>query len=137
MPRGSERHDWDCEQGFDRPAVMTTPPLLIAVTLLFWGWQTGHFWIGAIAGLALESSRFIRFRWSLTQADFNRLSNVCAVLFLGVGTFLLINEGAVSLNDFFVNAGRRPEAIKQAGRSALTWFQWFPMMFLPLMLAQV
>src|ERR1043166_8941957 len=106
---------------------MNTPPLLVFAALVFWGWQTGHLLIGIIAGAALESSRVIKARWSLTQADFNRLWNVCTVLFIGVGTFLMINEGTVSFNDFFVNAGRRPEAIKQAGKSALIWFQWFPM----------
>jgi protein-glutamine gamma-glutamyltransferase len=115
---------------------MNTPPLLIAAALLFWGWQTGHLVIGAIAGAVLESSRVLKFRWSLTQADFNRLWNVCTVLFIGVGLFLLINEGTVSFNDFFVNAGRRPEAIRQAGKSALIWLQWVPIIFLPFILAQ-
>jgi protein-glutamine gamma-glutamyltransferase len=116
---------------------MNTPPLLILATLAFWGWQTGHLVYGILAGALLESSRLIKARWSLTQADFNRLFNICIVLFIGVGAFLAFNEGTVSFNDFFVNAGRRPEAMRQAGRSALTWFQWFPMIFLPLMIAQV
>ena len=116
---------------------MNTPPLLILATLAFWGWQTGHLVYGILAGCLLESSRLIKARWSLTQADFNRLFNICIVLFIGVGAFLAFNEGTVSFNDFFVNAGRRPEAMRQAGRSALTWFQWFPMIFLPLMVAQV
>ena len=116
---------------------MTTPPLLLAAVLLFWGWQTGYVLLGAAAGAVLESARLIRFRWSLTPADFNRLSNICVVLFLGVGTFLLINEGTLSFDDFFASGGKRPEAVKQAGRSALVWFQWFPMIFLPLVLAQV
>ena len=115
---------------------MNTPPFLVLATLLFWGWQTNHLILGAIAGVLLESSRVIKLRWSLTQADFNRLWNVCSVLFLGWAVFLFINENAVSFNDFFVNAGRRPEAIRQAGRSALVWFQWFPMIFLPFILAQ-
>jgi len=115
---------------------MNTPPLLVFATLLFWGWQTDHLAIGVVAGAMLESSRLIKARWSLTQADFNRLWNVCIVLFIGVGAFLLINEGTISFNDLFVNAGRRPEAIKQAGKSALVWFQWLPIIFLPFMLAQ-
>ena len=115
---------------------MNTPLLLVLAALVFWGWQTGHLLIGLLAGLALESPRLIKARWSLTQADFNRLWNVCTVLWIGVGTFLLVNEGVVSFDDFFVNAGRRPEAMKQAGKSALEWFQWFPMVFLPFLLAQ-
>lgn len=115
---------------------MNTPPFLLFAALLFWGWQTGHVFLGAVAGALVEASRFIHLRWSLTQADFNRLWNVCTVLFIGVGTYLLINEGTVSFNDFFADAGRRPEAIKQAGKSALVWFQWLPFIFLPFMLAQ-
>jgi len=115
---------------------MNTPPLLAAAALLFWGWQTGHWIIGLVAGAILESSRVIEARWSLTQNDFNRLWNICSVLFIGLAAFLLINEGTVSFNDFFVNAGRRPEAIREAGRSALAWFQWFPMIFFPFMVAQ-
>jgi len=116
---------------------MNTPPLLVAAVLLFWGWQTGHLLLGALMGAALESSRVIRARWSLTQTDFNRLWNICCMLWLAVAAFLFINEGTVSFNDFFVNAGRRPEAIREAGKSALIWFQWFPLIFLPLLLAQV
>lgn len=115
---------------------MNTPPLLVLATLSFWGWQTNHPWVGVAAGLVLELPRVIKARWSLAQADFNRLWNVCSVLCLGVGTFLLISEGTVRLDDFLVNAGRRPEAIKQAGQSALVWLQWFPMIFLPFLLSQ-
>ena len=115
---------------------MNTPPLLVAAVLLFWGWQTGHVIIGLLVGAILESPRVIKARWSLTQTDFNRLWNICSVLFIGFAAFLLINEGTVSFNDFFVNAGRRPEAIREAGKSALVWFQWFPLIFFPFMLAQ-
>src|SRR6185503_6561857 len=116
---------------------MNTPPLLAAAVLLFWGWQTGHVLIGLIAGALLESSRIIKTRWSLTQADFNRLWNGCCGLFFGGAVFLFINENPVSINDFFVNAGRRPEAIREAGRATLVWFQWFPIIFLPFLIAQV
>jgi transglutaminase-like putative cysteine protease len=115
---------------------MNTPPLLIAAALLFWAWQTGHWIIGMVAGAILESSRIIKFRWNLTQSDFNRLWNICSVLFLALAVVLLINENTISFSDFFVNAGRRPEAIREAGKSALVWFQWFPMIFFPFMLAQ-
>lgn len=116
---------------------MNTPPLLALAALLFWGWQSNHFVLGLLAGGLLESSRFIKFRWSLTQADFNRLWNVCTVLLIAVGAFLVMNEGTVPFTDLFAAAGKRPEAMRQAGKSALVWFQWFPMIFLPFILAQV
>ena len=116
---------------------MNTPPFLALAALLFWGWQANHLILGLLAGGLLESSRLIKFRWSLTQADFNRLWNVCTVLLIAVGAFLVINEGTISIADFFATAGKRPEAMRQAGRSALVWFQWFPMIFLPFILAQV
>ena len=78
---------------------MNTPPLLILATLAFWGWQTGHLVYGILAGCLLESSRLIKARWSLTQADFNRLFNICIVLFIGVGAFL---AGAEVLSQFAV-----------------------------------
>src|SRR5688500_1069638 len=115
---------------------MNTPPLLVGAALLFWGWQTGHLFIGLAAGGVLELSRVIPARWSLTQSDFNRLWNVCVVIFAGVGAFLLIDEGTSTYNDFFANAARRPEACRQAGRSALVWFQWIPIILLPFLLAQ-
>ena len=115
---------------------MNTPPFLVLAVLVFWGWQTSHLVLGAIAGALLESSRVTKMRWSLTQTDFNRLWNICTVLVFGVAAFLFINEGTISFNDFYLNAGRRPEAIREAGKSALLWFQWFPMIFLPFILAQ-
>jgi hypothetical protein len=115
---------------------MTTPPLLLGAMLLFWGFQTGHLLLGLLTGALLESSRLIAARWSLTDSDFNRLWNVCVVLFVGAGAFLLINEGTFTYNDLFLNAVRRPEAIRQTGRSALVWLQWFPMILLPFMVAQ-
>jgi hypothetical protein len=115
---------------------VNTPPLLVAAALFFWGWQTGHWIVALFSGAVLESSRVIKSRWSLTQTDFNRLWNICFVLFLGLGSFLLINENPISFNDFLVNAGRRPEAIREAGKAILVWYQWLPMIFFPFMLAQ-
>jgi protein-glutamine gamma-glutamyltransferase len=114
---------------------VNTPPLLILVALLFWGWQAGYLWLGAAAGVLLETSRVVRWRWALSQEDFNRLWNICAVLFVGLAVLLLVNEGTTSFSDFFAEPGKRPEAMRQAGRSALAWFQWFPMVFLPFMAA--
>ena len=40
-----------------------TPPMLLGVTLLFWGWQSNLLVAGAIMGLILESARFVEVRW--------------------------------------------------------------------------
>ncbi len=114
---------------------MNTPPFLLGAALLFWGWQTGYFLVGAGLAVVFESTRVIRARWSFSQMDFDRLWNITTLLFLGAAAYLFVNEGTISFNDFFVDAGRRPEALRQKGRAALLWFQWFPILFAPFMAA--
>lgn len=114
---------------------MNTPPLLLGLVLLFWGWQTGHLAIGAAMAALVESPRVVKARWSFSQADLDRLWNICALLFFGTMIYLFFNEGSISLNDFFVDAGRRPEAIQEKGRAALLWIQWFPMLVFPIVIA--
>ncbi len=114
---------------------MTTPPFLLGAALAFWGWQTGLPGAGALLAALCEAPRVIKARWSFSQADFDRLWNITTILFLGAAVYLYVNEGSISLNDFFVDAGRRPEAIAERGRAALVWFQWFPMLFAPFVLA--
>ena len=63
--------------------MMTTPPLLLGATLLFWGWQTGLPWLGALAAFAIESSRVFRARWDFPQSDLDRIYNLCTALFFG------------------------------------------------------
>jgi len=114
---------------------VNTPPLLLGLTLLFWGWQTGFLAVGAVMGVLIETPRFLQGRWNFSQPDFDRLWNLVAILFAGTGLYLFINEGSISWNDFLVDAGRRPEALREKGRAALTWFQWFPMIFFPFAVA--
>jgi len=114
---------------------VNTPPLLLGLALLFWGWQTGHVWIGAALGVLIELPRVIKARWSFSQSDLDRLWNLCALIFLGTMVYHFFNEGTVALNDFFVDAGRRPEALREKGRAALLWVQWFPMLGFPLVIA--
>ncbi len=44
---------------------MKTPPLLLGMTLLFWGWQAGFPVVGAVMAVVLESARFVKLRWDL------------------------------------------------------------------------
>jgi protein-glutamine gamma-glutamyltransferase len=114
---------------------VNTPPLLLGLTLLFWGWQTGYAVIGAVLGALVELPRVINARWHFSQADLDRLWNLCALLFIGTMIYVFFNEGSISFNDFFVDAGKRPEAIREKGRAALLWFQWLPMIFFPFTIA--
>ena len=48
-----------------------TPPFLLLAALLFWGWQSGFLLAGALVGVVLESARFIKARWDLTERGFS------------------------------------------------------------------
>ncbi|MBF0531345.1 MAG: transglutaminase domain-containing protein, partial [Deltaproteobacteria bacterium] len=63
---------------------MTAPPFLLGATLIFWSWQTGYWIIGLLLAITLEGSRLIRRRYDLSMADFNKISDLCAVIFLGM-----------------------------------------------------
>src|SRR6185369_9492544 len=62
------------------PRIVKAPPLLLAVTLLFWGWQSHLFIAGAIMAVILESARFVSVRWDLSEADFRRIWNFSSLL---------------------------------------------------------
>ena len=60
---------------------MKTPPLLLGLTLLFWGWQTGLLILAVPLAALLEAAGFTTRRFELTAKDFNRISDFCAVFF--------------------------------------------------------
>ncbi len=95
---------------------MNTPPFLIGVALLFWGWQTGHFIIGLLAALFLEGVRQVDTRWEISEMDYRRIWDLCSVLFVGLFFYFYASEGITD--------------------SAFQFMQWLPMMFLPIMAAQ-
>lgn len=102
---------------------MSTPPLLLGATLLFWGWQTGLLPFGAGLALVLEGSRLVARRWELSRADFNRVSDLCTVVLLGMVAYL-----------FSVATGA-PQT-SEAWRGFTVIFQWLPLALAPLMIAQ-
>ncbi len=93
-----------------------TPPLLIGAALLFWGWQTGNWLFAVPMALLLEGSRFIRFRWDFSVTDFNRLSDLCALIVIGIVFYLLLTERSIFI--IFI------------------LLQWLPVAFFPLILSQ-
>lgn len=118
---------------------MNTPPFLLAATLLFWGWQIGLPWLGALLALAIESPRLIRARWNFAQADLDRIFNLCVLLFLGAVVVVFVaNDGARVVADLANenNSARRLSAINKGARSFVVVLQWLPLTFLPIALAQ-
>ncbi|HEV8615901.1 MAG TPA: transglutaminase-like domain-containing protein [Methylomirabilota bacterium] len=96
---------------------MRAPPLLLGAALLFWGWQTGFFVAGLVMALVVESSRVTRTRWDLSRADFNRVSDMSAVLLVAVVVWqALANESA---------------------RAVTGVFQWLPLVLFPLVVCQL
>lgn len=67
---------------------MQSYPFIAFVTLLFWGWQTGMLPAGLIMGIVLEASRIIRFRLHFKESEYNRISDLCTILFLGCFIYL-------------------------------------------------
>ncbi|HWD20947.1 MAG TPA: transglutaminase domain-containing protein [Verrucomicrobiae bacterium] len=96
---------------------MRTPPLLLGAALFFWGWQTGHLWLSAGMGAALEGARWWRRRWDFSAVDLQRIWMLCLALQAGAALILYSTQDRM----LFV----------------FKFAQSLPMSFLPLMLAQV
>ena len=93
---------------------MKPPPLIIGAALMFWGWRVDMLAVGAVAGGLLELSNGIKARWDFTDKEFNRLWDVCTVLFLVLAAYLRFSEEVTS--------------------AAYKFFQWMPLVFYPMAL---
>jgi len=119
---------------------MKTPPLLLGLTLLFWGWQSGYLLAAALMAALLESSRLIAARWVFSDQDFDRLGDFGAVLFLGAALYAFTsNQGPSAFMELLQSpaglAGQKG-AIDQTLRATLVFTRWLPMIFFPFMAAQ-
>ncbi len=95
---------------------MKSPRWLLGGCLLFWGWQTGFSGIAVVMAAAVEGAGFLRQRWDLSLSDFNRVSDVCTTLFVGMVLWLLATEAPT--------------------RVVFIALQWLPMAYFPIILAQ-
>ena len=115
---------------------MKTPPFLLLAALIFWGWQSGLLLFGAIMGLVLESSRFIKARWDLTGEDFRRLWNFSTLLALTLVVYVFTtNEEVGGLNGLLHSSA--VVAARNAGISATTFLRWLPMTLFLFVAAQM
>jgi hypothetical protein len=94
---------------------MKIHPLMLAAVVAFWGWQTGLWIVAVLIAIVLCSSFYISLRWTVTTARVTRVADFCTVLSLVLGAYLYLTHG-------------NPRAI-------ILFFQWLPVLFLPLALA--
>jgi hypothetical protein len=88
---------------------MRPPPLLLGTALLFWGWRIDMLWAGALCGALIELPHAVKGRWDFSDKEFNRLWDVCTVIFVSVAGYLRVNEEMTS--------------------GAYKFFQWMPLVF--------
>ena len=93
------------------------PALLTGAVLVFWGVLTGHIVTGVLLAAVTEGHRLVRSRWELSDELIARIWNLCFVLFVGTAIVSVFRVGATQV--------------------VYVCVQWLPVLFCPLMLAQV
>jgi hypothetical protein len=110
---------------------MKVPRYLTGAALLLWGWETGLIWLGVLAAAAMETPHLIQARWEFSQADLDRIWNVCVVLFLGGTIYAFVssdNINAVSELMREASTSSRLATLTQSKRSLFQLLQWLPLM---------
>ena len=113
--------------------------MLIGAALLFWGWQAELLPVAIVLACILEGSRYVKTRWQFSQADLNRIWNLCTFLFLGALALAVLSEQGMWLFDNSPRANSpaaSAQALNRTARSVRRFFEWMPLVFLPIMAAQ-
>lgn len=82
---------------------------------MFWGWQSGHWWLAAAVAALLEAPRMVHLRFAFSLIDLNRLANFCTVAFIGAAAYMVFSDGVA--------------------QAVIGTLQWTPVVVLPLFLA--
>ncbi len=90
--------------------------MLLAAGLLFWGWQTDQIVFSVLMAAMLEASHWLKFRWAISDREFNRISDFSSILFVIIIVYLFMTQ---SIDGIF------------------TILQWLPFIFFLIVLAQV
>jgi hypothetical protein len=114
---------------------MKLPPIMLAIAILFWGWQAAHVWLALFLAILFETSRMLgqrvsksvaqnssqnaggiaRLRQTFSPSALGRISNGCALIFIGVSAYFLAGADLT--------------------QSVLSIIRWSPLVLLPLMFA--
>ena len=93
------------------------PPFILGAALVFWGWQTGSLVVGLAMGLALEARVLIASRWDLGRGDFNRASDLSAVLLVLMAVYQALAT--------------------ESARAVTGIIEWLPLIVFPLIACQL
>jgi len=63
---------------------VSLPPLTAGAALVLWGWHSELLEAAVPMAIALEAARWVPWRWSLTDRDFDRVSDLSTVALLAV-----------------------------------------------------
>jgi transglutaminase-like putative cysteine protease len=118
---------------------MKAPPLLIGAALVFWGWQSDLLLAGVLMAVILESARFLKARWELSDEDFSRIWTFCSLLFLASGIYgFTSNDGPSRVSELFSGGGfaATNNVGNASAKTAVLLIRWLPMSFFLFLAAQ-
>ena len=95
---------------------MKTLPWITGAGLVFWGWQTGYWWLGALAAALLEGGRLAGWEWDLSDTDYRRIWDLGGAVFAFLAVYFYTSEPLLT--------------------ASFAFLRWLPMVFLPIVLAQ-
>ncbi|MEM9274312.1 MAG: hypothetical protein AAGA80_15315 [Cyanobacteria bacterium P01_F01_bin.143] len=92
------------------------PRWIIGIVIIFWGWQTGLWFVAVPMAFLYEASYFLRWRWELGTKEFMEVGKLCGLLMVGVLLYLITADRSIYwIFDFF---------------------KWLPVIFFPFVTAQ-
>ena len=72
----------------------SAPPFILGASMLLWGWQTGFLLYALPMALVLESSRWIKWRWSISDREFNNIADISGLVFFVLVIYVFSIDGA-------------------------------------------
>ena len=113
-------------------STLRTPRFLLGAALVFWGWQSGLFLVGALMAVVLEAAAVVGLRWDLSDADFRRVWDFTVLLFGAAVIYLFAsNQGPEAMRNLMADPspGAQGRVLSQTAKAVLVLFRWTPMIF--------